>query len=144
MSVSTIESLRIKAKLLQKSKARSGKSIALKEAYALIATTAGYQSWQEMKSVVEMHELIRPKHFSMTSIWYSTYQEGKTHIDEHGGYLLPYQKQYFVCKPPYLQALGLELEDPDLDKVGTDWAKPADDAAFGRLLDKIRRAQVTS
>ena len=140
MAVSTIESLRIKAKLLQKSKARAGKPVALKDAYALIAHTAGYQSWQEMKAVVEAHELLRPKNFSLTTTWYSHYDEGTAHILANGGYLMPYQKQYFVCEESYLAALGLDRSDPDIEKVGHDWTSPLDNAAYDRILKKIRAA----
>lgn len=121
MSVSTIESLRIKAKLLQKPKARAGNPVALKDAYSLIARTAGYQSWQEMKATVEAHEILRPKNFSLTTTRYSTYAEGKAHILANGGSLIPYQKQYFVCEASYLSALGLDLSDPDIEKVGSDY-----------------------
>ena len=138
MSVSTIESLRIKAKLLQKSKALAGNPVALKDAYAIIARTAGYHSWQEMKATVEAHEILRPKNFSLTTTWYSQYDEGKAHILANGGYLMPYQKQYFVCEASYLSALGLDLSDPDIEKVGHDWTSPRDGAAYDRLLKKIR------
>ena len=138
MPVSTIESLRIKAKLLQKSKARAGNPVALKDAYALIAHTAGYQSWQEMKAIVEAHEILRPKNFSLTTTWYSNYSEGKSHILANGGYLIPYQKQYFVCEESYLSALGLDLSDADIEKVGHDWTSPLDGAAYERILKKIR------
>lgn len=138
MPVSAIESLRIKAKLLQKSKARAGKPAALKDCYALIAHSAGYQSWQEMKAIVEAHEPLRPKNFSLTTTWYSNYDEAKSHIVANGGYLMPYQKQYFVCEESYLSALGLDLSDPDIEKVGHDWASPLDSAAYNRILKKIR------
>ena len=138
MPVSTLESLRIKAKLLQKSKARAGNPVALKDTYAIIAHTAGYQSWQEMKAIVEAHELLRPKNFSLTTTWYSHYDEGKSHILANGGYLMPYQKQYFVCENSYLVALGLDPNDPDIEKVGYDWSSPLDSAAYNRILKKIR------
>ena len=140
MPASRIESLRRKAKLLQKAKARAGTPIALKDAYTLIAKSAGFVSWQAMKATVETHELLRPRQASaLWSVWYGTYEEGKAHLDQHGGYLLPYQKQCFVCDTDYLASLGLQPGDPDLLQVGNDWVKPCDEGAYKRLLGKIKR-----
>ena len=143
MPVSRIESLRIKAKLLQKAKQRAGKPIALKEAFAIIATSAGFRSWQDMKASIEAHDALRPAHASaLWNVWYGSYEEGKAHILKHGGYLLPYQKQVFVCDANYLGNLGLNLDDPDLAKVGNDWVVPADQNAWRRLRSKISQQGV--
>ena len=138
MPVSRLESLRIKAKLLQKAKQRTGQAFALKDAFALLATSAGFRSWQDMKATIETHEALRPAHASaLYSVWYSSYAEAKAHVDMHGGFLLPYQRQFFVCDADYISNLGLSLDDPDLAKVGHDWVMPADTSAWKRLLGKI-------
>lgn len=138
MPVSPLESLRIKAKLLQKAKQRSGQTFALKDAFALIATTAGFRSWQEMKASIELHSALRPAGSSaLWSVWYGSYAEGKAHIEAHGGFLLPHQKQCFVCDADYIRHLGVSLDDQDLASVGNDWVKPADATAWKRLLGKI-------
>lgn len=138
MSLSRLNSLKVKAKLLQKSKKRAGKPIALKEAFALLASQAGYASWREMKEVVEAHELLRPKHASaIWSVWYSSKEEATKHLEENGGYLLPFQKQFFICDDDYILNLGIALDDPDLAKVGHDFSDPNDFDAWQRLLEKI-------
>lgn len=138
MSVSRIESLRIRAKLLQKAKKRAGLPFALKNAFAIIAASSGFQSWREMKATIETHEVLRPTDScALCSVWYSSYEEGKAHIAAHGGFLLPYQKQFFVCDANYVSTLGLRLDDPDLKEVGDDWVTPADQMAWSRLLRKM-------
>ncbi len=138
MPVSRLESLRIKAKLLQKAKQRAGQTFALKDAFALLAHSAGFHSWHDMKSTIETHEALRPAHASaLWSVWYASYAVGKAHVDSHGGYLLPHQKQFFVCDAHYINNLGVSLDDPDLAKVGNDWVMPADKSAWDRLLGKI-------
>lgn len=138
MPASRIESLRIKAKLLQKAKLRAGKPFALKDAFALIAKTSGFSSWQAMKATLEGHEALRPAHASaLWSVWYNSYDEGKAHLRAHGGFLLPYQNQCFVCDADYIVNLGLRLDDPDLARVGPDWVAPVDQGAWHALLGKI-------
>ena len=138
MPLPRLESLKIKAKLLQKAKLRAGTPIALKDAFALLAKHAGFSSWREWKNVIELHEKLRPPHASaLWHVWYATYEEAKTHLDREGGYLLPYQKHYFITGDDYLANLGLDLADPDLKKVGPDFTRPLDISAFHRLVAKI-------
>lgn len=140
MPLSRLDALKTKAKLLQKAKKRSGKPIALKEAFALIATSAGFASWREMKAALDIHELLRPPHSSaLWSVWYGKYDDAAGHLQEQGGYLLPYQKQYFICDEHYIVSLGIQLGDPDLEKIGPDWARPKDVEAWNRILKKIVR-----
>lgn len=139
MTTSRIESLRIKAKLLQKAKSRAGKACALKDAFAIIARHSGFGSWQKMKATIEVHESLRPAHAaSLWNIWYGTYAEGKAHVRAQGEFLLPYQRQCFVCDADYIANLGLRLDDPDLIAVGNDWVVPANQGAWNRLLGKLR------
>lgn len=136
--MSRLESLKIKAKLLQKAKARAGKVIALKEAFAILAQAAGFKSWRDMKEALVLHERIRPPQASaLWHIWFATHEEAHAHLEAHGGYLLPYQKHFFICNDDYMRNLGIDLADPDLQKVGADWSRPKDKAAFDRLLRKL-------
>ena len=41
----------------------------------------------------------------------------------------------------YVEALGIGRDDVDLAKVGPDWVKPKDKAAFARLLKKAEGAK---
>jgi hypothetical protein len=140
MPVSRLDALKIKAKLLQKAKFRAGISMALKDAYEILAKTAGFSSWREMKSTLDTHEILRPPGASaLWNVWYGSYEEAKNHVQEHGGFLLPYQKQFFVCDENYILSLGIPIDDPDLEKVGRDWVTPKDSTAWKRLLGKISR-----
>jgi hypothetical protein len=37
--------------------------------------------------------------------WYADYEEARV-IDRHGGFLLPYQKHFFICQPDVNSAPG--------------------------------------
>jgi hypothetical protein len=68
--------------------------------------------------------------------WYSNYEEAQRSLDHDGGYLLPYQRHFFICQPDVISALGLDPNDPDWEKIVYDCAHPRDAAAFERLRQK--------
>lgn len=132
-----IQSLKVKAKLLQKAKKRAGLDFALKDAFQLLAQSAGYSGWREYKEALEKHEALRPPS-SMWHTWYSTYEEARNHLVGSGGFLVPFEKHFFIADEHYLAALGLDADDPDVIAVGRDWAKPASPSAWQAVLKKIK------
>ncbi len=72
--------------------------------------------------------------------WFANYEEARQALESGGGFLLPYRKHFFVCEADVIQALGLEPEDPDWERIGRDGAQPKDQDAYQRLREK--RAQV--
>jgi hypothetical protein len=68
--------------------------------------------------------------------WFSNYEEARRALDSGGGFLLPYKNHFFVCEADLIQALGLEPDDQDWDKIGRDAARPKDAEAFQRLRKK--------
>ena len=143
MSSSSIESLKIKAKLLQKAKQRAGQAIALKDAYNIIARNAGYPSWREYKFQIENSVDLAPNGKSaFWKTWYSNYDQARTHFETSTeNYLLPYGKnQFFVCDIHHVEALGVDRIDVDLARVGRDWTEPKDEKAMVALLSKIKNA----
>lgn len=137
--MSRINSLKIKAKLLQKLKRKSGKEIRLKEAYQIIAQSAGYTSWRSMKESVDRHAAFRPPNTALPywNNWYSTYEEAKSHMKQGSDFLIPYEDQYFLCGLDYIIALGIPEDDEDLGLVGNDWFAPKDFEALDRLVKKV-------
>lgn len=137
MSYSSIESLKIKAKLLQKAKKKVGIQFPLKDALATLAKTAGYASWKEMKDDYELADLLNPPRWSaLWKVWFSNKEEALKHLTPES-YLLPYRSQYFICDLNYLSALGISADDSDLLKVGKDWSAPLDKEGWKRLKEKL-------
>ncbi len=138
--MSRITSLKIKAKLLQKQKKKSGIAIKLKEAYHILAKASGYSSWQAMKSHLEEHEMfesIANNHLSSyPKKWHSSYEEAKASLKD-GEFLIPYGHQYFICGAYDIQMLGIFLDDSDLVLVGDDWSAPKNPEAGKRLFKKL-------
>jgi hypothetical protein len=71
--------------------------------------------------------------------WFADYDTARAALDSAGGFLLPYQNHYFVCKPEVVAALGMDPDDADWEKVGYDCARPGDTEAFQRLREKRER-----
>jgi hypothetical protein len=65
--------------------------------------------------------------------WYANYDDARKALENHGGFLLPYQSHFFVCQQDVISALGLDPNDPDWEKIGHDCAQPKDLEAFARL-----------
>ena len=68
--------------------------------------------------------------------WFSNHDDARSALESEGGFLLPYQSHFFVCKADVIQALGLDPNDPDWKKIEYDCARPGDEAAYERLLEK--------
>ena len=68
--------------------------------------------------------------------WFSSYEAARRSLESDGGFLLPYEKHFFVCESDVIAAMGLEPDDPDWEKIGRDCVEPTDADAYQRLLDK--------
>ena len=141
MSLSSLESLKIKAKLLQKSKKKKGIEIQLKDAFQIIAKAAGFESWRELSSNFEETDFFNPSHWSAQwKVWYGNLDEARAHLEEDK-FLLPYHKQFFICDIYYIEALGISEDDSDLKLIGHDWTRPQNKAAWSRVVARIRDVQ---
>ena len=68
--------------------------------------------------------------------WFSNYEDAKTSLKTEGGYLFPFENQFFVTESEAVRELGLDPNDPDWALIGWDWARPLDEKAWHRLQDK--------
>jgi hypothetical protein len=136
---SSIDSLKIKAKLLQKAKRKSQADFALKDAYAILSKAAGFESWKEMKDSYYKADLLNPPFWSAQwKNWFNTKEEALLHFDKNKNFLLPYRRQFFICDKDYIEALGVSINDSDLKKIGFDWSAPQDQEAMTRVFEKIK------
>jgi hypothetical protein len=68
--------------------------------------------------------------------WFADYAKAKSCLKQGGGFLFPYQNQFFICDTGYIQDLGLDPNDPDWKLIGHDWVNPDDKEARERLYRK--------
>ena len=73
--------------------------------------------------------------------WYATYEAASAARTAEGGYLLPYENQYVIAGSDAVRELGLDPFDPDWERIGWDWVRPLDMAAWERLRTKRELAR---
>lgn len=73
--------------------------------------------------------------------WYAAYDDARAARSAEGGFLFPYEKQYFVADSGAVKELGLDPLDPDWERIGWDWVRPLDTVAWDRLRAKRELAR---
>ena len=118
-----------------------------KHALAVIAAELGYGSWVALRAACETAhpagavdvERLFNGHASAVFLnhWCRTYEEARDVHERVGGFLFPYRAHFVVCPVGLLAAHGLDPHDPDWARIGRDWARPRDPAAFERLTRRL-------
>jgi hypothetical protein len=126
--------------------------IRLKHALAVIAAEQGQPSWLALKAATETNaqaphaaevkpgrEMYARGLDVLLNRWFARYEDARASRAQQGGWLLPFDKQFFICEAEGIRVLGLDPDDPDWALIGWDWVQPQDRAAWLRL--KQKRAQ---
>jgi hypothetical protein len=115
-----------------------------KHTLAIVAREAGFDDWTHAHTILSggtassFGTLLCPPNFSAHwNIWSAHYDEARSIRQEHGGYLLAYKQHFFIADRYYIEALGLDPEDPDWERIGRDWVRPLDTAARSRLYGSL-------
>ncbi|MDX6694911.1 MAG: hypothetical protein QOF02_2514 [Blastocatellia bacterium] len=124
--------------------------VRLKHALAVVALEHGHASWRALKESAETSE--RPSRVvaegremydralgAFLNRWFATHEEARASLAEQGGFLLPFDRQFFICEAEGIRTLGLNPDDPDWERIGFDWAQPLDVEAWRRLKEKRER-----
>jgi hypothetical protein len=117
-----------------------------KHALAVIAREAGFRDWPHLRhSLAAWESFDTTRLFSRRSdvflnIWFARYEQAReVHEAHRGRFLFPFRHQFVLCQAPLLENLGVDTSDSDWDRIGRDWVKPLDPAAYTRLAAKLRR-----
>jgi hypothetical protein len=124
--------------------------VRLKHALAVVAEEHGHDSWTALKAAADSRPVSAapddgPPMYErglggLLNRWFASYSEARASLADHGGYLLPYRTQFFVCESEGVRALGIDPDDPDWERIGRDWVRPGDLDAWRRLRDRRREA----
>ena len=120
-----------------------------KHALAVIAVERGFSSWNAWKDHCHPERPARPTEFDHEKLfrglratflnrWFVDYGLARESLADSGGYLFPYRNQYFICETGFIEALGLDPDDPDWERIGWNCVEPADAAAWDRLLSRLQ------
>ena len=127
----------------------SRRRVRLKHALTTLALEHGHPSWTAMKEALENPRLAEePSGREMYekgldvlfNRWFARYDDARRSLDEMGGFLFPFDHQFFITEEEGVRVLGLDPADPDWQKIGHDWVEPRDDDAWQRLRAQRRRA----
>lgn len=138
-----VRSLRVLRELATVDAAQLAEAVQRKHCLTASALSVGFQSWMHAVEVLEgraedFGTLLYPSTcYGHYNIWSASYEEARAIHAQHGGYLLAYKRQFLIVDRDYIESLGLEPEDPDLEAIGRDWVKPASTAARTRLYEKL-------
>jgi len=105
-------------------------AIRRKHALQLIAQEQGFSSWSDLKCQLAF---IRGGFLNQ---WFADYAEAKSYQRTHGGFILPFKKQMFICSPEYISNLGFDVSDPDWALIDFDWVQPKNQTALQRLQSR--------
>lgn len=117
-------------------------AIRRKHALAAIAREAGYADWNSLKAGLTSFDpaiLFDRSGGASLNRWFKRYDEARLSLHQDGGFLFPYRQHFVVCESGLLDAHGLDAADPDWDRIGRDWVRPADSQARTRLSERLRR-----
>jgi hypothetical protein len=118
-----------------------------KHALAVVAREAGFQDWPELKASMcpnvdigfDTSRLFQ-RTATFLNLWYRTYDEAREVLTTNPKrYLFPYRNQFVVCEGQLLEDQGIDIADPDWERIGRDWAQPLDKKALARLAVRLRR-----
>lgn len=116
-----------------------------KHALWLVARDIGFPTWKQARCVLsgepgngDFGTLLYPgTGVGFLNHWYADYEEARSYLETHGGYLLAYRRQYLVVGATYVDHLGLKPDDVDWARMGHDWARPKEAAARTRLYNRL-------
>ncbi len=120
-----------------------------KHALRLVARSLGSNSWAQLSEALLRRGEDRGALMHRNScgaywhIWCASYEEARAIRQEHGGFLFPYGRQYFVAEAPYVMHLGLDPKDSDWERIGRDWIAPGCEEAWARLAGQAIDTRLT-
>jgi hypothetical protein len=107
------------------------------------ALQLGFRSWRHALEVLEG----QPEDFGTLlypgscqghwNIWSAHYNEAREIRAAHGGYLLPYRRQFLIVDRDYIDSLGLDPDHPAWNRMGRDWVQPPDRVARAQLYELL-------
>lgn len=144
MNNPALEHLKARARILHRQIRETDPTVQRKDCLATIAREHGFTGWPHAVAVLSGEEtrdfgtLLYPRHgAAYWNIWSAHYEEAARIRAEHGGFLLAYKTHFFITDQYFVEALGLDPDDPDWERIGRDWARPADLEARTRLYAKL-------
>jgi len=118
-----------------------------------LAHALGFTGWPHARAVlggeavgeaVDLGTLMhRESGGAYWNIWSASYEEASAIRKDHGGFLLAYKRQFLIVESYFIESIGLDPDDPDWGRIGRDWPRPLDRAAWTRLTARAIEARLS-
>lgn len=127
----------------------AGAEVQRKHCLAVISRELGFAGWQHALRVLrgdpgetDMGKLLYHEACGgHLNHWFASYEDARAQRVRQSGYLLGYQRQFFVVDRYYIETLGLDPDDRDWEALGWDWIRPRQADARARLYGKLLAAR---
>jgi hypothetical protein len=122
------------------------KVVQRKHCLALVALRLGAKAWDEL--VAQLNANVGEDFGTLWhvngywNVWSASYDEARTIRADHGGYLLPYRRQFMIVESHYVEGLGVDATNPDWDRIARNWLEPTDVEARARLAIQVLRQKL--
>lgn len=132
--------------LTQLSAVEIASAVQRKHCLTAIALKLGAKDWNELQASLcasvgeDFGTLLHVTGY--WNIWSASYAEAITIRADHGGYLLPYKRQFMIVEDHYLDGLGIDARDEDWERIGRNWVQPSNAHARDRLAEKLLRQRL--
>ena len=140
-----VDELKVRARVRLNRARREGSAgtMRLRDALHEVAREVGFKDWEHARKVLGGlaglgDDLGDFWHVPRTGIllhhWFSDYAQARVVLEQdHAGFLLPYRRQFFIVQAPFVEALGLDPNDPAWAAAGRDLAAAYGSAAWRAL-----------
>lgn len=126
---------------------------ALKRRHVLarLAVALGCRGWPHLKAVLEgtpvvdKGRIMYRESAGYWNVWSASYEEAKRIRAEHGGFLLPFRRQFFVAEASYVRWMGGEPDAEEWSAIERDWVHPpsGQSTAWRRLTSRVLETRLS-
>ncbi|MCB9914156.1 MAG: hypothetical protein H6828_03275 [Planctomycetes bacterium] len=121
-------------------RAALAETVQRKHALALVARRLGFTGWAVAKRVLagelvdDWGELLYPgRGAAYWNVWSAHLDEARRIRAEHGGYLLPWRRQFVIVEDHFVEHIGLDPRDAGWATLGRDWLCAGGDEVRARF-----------
>lgn len=111
----------------------------LKHAYAVLAIEAGFNNWNALREAIIREDCLYSDQCAcFLNAWFADYRTAQNYLQQHGGYLLKFRKDFVVCQQEYITQLGLGHYPAEWKAIAYNWVEPACKASWQKLYTAAR------
>lgn len=149
---SVLEEIKIRARVRLNHARRdnAADTLTLTECLHDAARALGFAHWEHVRRIMDGHAMVGddlgdfwhvPRSGIVPNQWFASHAEALQVLDaDRSAYLLPYRRQCFIVRAPFIQALGVDPEDVHWSALRHDLLAGYGSSAWDALANQRMRA----